>query len=126
MPLQHNILRPMPITILHRRLQIRPMVTIEVGEDAVLVLQTAMVPDGGSVVLNGREGAGGRALDAERPGEGGGRGSRRSRYHLGRAVLGRCWVPIGGGGREKGGGGGVGEEVMSSRGNSCALLNIRL
>lgn len=84
MTLQNDILRPVPVTILHRRLQISSMVSVEVGEDPILVLQTAIVLDRGGVVLDGREGTGGRGLGSEGAGgEGGdGRGgSRRSRYH---------------------------------------------
>ena len=84
MTLQHDILGPVPVTVLHCRLQIRTMVSVEVGENAVLVLESAMVPHGRSL-LHGREGAGGRPLGAEGAGgelgEGGSRGSRRSRYH---------------------------------------------
>jgi hypothetical protein len=83
--LQNHILSLVPITVLHRGLQISAMVSVEVCEDPVLILQTAMVPYGGSVVLNGREGAGSRALNSEgaggKVGEGRSRGSRRSRYH---------------------------------------------
>ena len=88
MALQNNILSPVPITIFHRRLQIRPMVPVEVCEYPILVLQTAMTMYRGSVLLDGREGtqsvplgsdgAGGKIGDGGRR-----RGSRRSRYHDG-------------------------------------------
>lgn len=85
--LEHDILRPVPITtVLHRRLQIGAVVTVKVGEDAVLVSEPAIVLDGRSL-LHGRERAGGRPLGAEgaarEGGEGGGGGSRRSGYHDG-------------------------------------------
>lgn len=88
MALQNNILSPVPIAIFHRRLQIRPMVPVEVCEYPILVLQTAMTMYRGSVLLDGREGtesvplgsdgAGGKIGDGGRR-----RGSRRSRYHDG-------------------------------------------
>lgn len=59
--------------------------SVKVCENPVLVLQTAIMPYWGSVVLDGREGAGSLALGSEgaggKVGEGGRRGSRRSRYH---------------------------------------------
>lgn len=93
MALQHNVLGTVPVTILHCRLQIRAMVSVKIRENAVLILQTAIAANGGGVFLDSREGAGSRALDPERPGgkvgEGGRRGSRRSRYH------GDSWGPMG-------------------------------
>lgn len=38
MPLQDNILGPIPIAILHSRLQVRLMMPVEIGEDTVLIL----------------------------------------------------------------------------------------
>lgn len=88
MALQNNILGPVPIAIFHRRLQIRPMVPVEVCEYPILVLQTAMTMYRGSVLLDGREGTQSVPLGSDgaggKIGEGGRRrGSRRSRYHDG-------------------------------------------
>ena len=82
MTLQNNILSPVPIAIFHRRLQIGSMVTVKVGENPILVLQAAMMLYRG--FLNGREGACGRLCPegaGGEIGEGGSRGSSRSRYH---------------------------------------------
>lgn len=86
MTLQNNILGPIPIPILHRRLQIRSMVTVKVCEYPILVLQTAMTMYRGSVLLDGRERTDSGALGSDGAGGEvgeGGRRSRRSRYHGG-------------------------------------------
>lgn len=67
MALQHDILGLVPVAVLHRALQIRAMVAVQVGKYPVLVLQTAILSLG-RALLDGREGTGlGR-------GEAGGRG----------------------------------------------------
>jgi hypothetical protein len=45
--LVENFLRLVPIAILHRTLQIRAMVPVEVREDAILILQATVDPLGG-------------------------------------------------------------------------------
>lgn len=105
MALQDHILCPVPVTILHCRLEICAMVSVKVGEDAVLVLESAIVLDGRSL-LHGREGAGGRSLGAEgagrEVGEGGSGGSRRSGYHDGGLTAVWCRGSSGHGKREGG------------------------
>lgn len=68
MTLQNNILSPVPIAIFHRGFDVSPMVTVQIGEYPILVLQAAMVVNRAMVLLNGREGAGGRGLGPERAG----------------------------------------------------------
>lgn len=86
MALQDNILGAVPVAILHCRLQIRAMVSVKVGENAVLVLQTSVMPNRVGVILDGRERTGSLALDSDgtggEGGKGGSRGSGRSRYHV--------------------------------------------
>lgn len=112
MTLQNDILGPIPIAIFHRRLDISSMVTVEVGEYPILVLQTAMIVYRAMVLLNGREGAGGGGLGPEGAGgeigEGGSGGSGRSRYH-GDSWPNGCWEE--GEGEEAGG-----EVRMGNRG----------
>lgn len=83
--LENNVLGAVPITELHCRLEVGSMVTVKVGEDAILVLQAAIVSYGGSVVLDSRERTGSRGLGSEGAGGKVGdrrrRGSRRSGYH---------------------------------------------
>lgn len=104
MALQNYILGPVPIPILLRRLQIRTVVAVQVGEYPVMILQPAMTVYRGLVLLDGREGAGGRTLGPERAGgeigERGRRRSGRSRYHDCRWPNG-CWGVRRGEGRAK-------------------------
>ena len=105
--LEQNLLGLVPIAILLRALEIRAVVAVEVGEDAVLVLQGARVGGWWRCVLHGGHGSllltiladglvrggGGEGADG---GLGGGRGGRaegalcggRRRQHVGR--LSRC------------------------------------
>jgi hypothetical protein len=61
------------------------MVAVQVREYPILVLQPAVMMYRGLVLVDGREGAGGRALSPEGAGreigDGGRWGSGRSRYH---------------------------------------------
>lgn len=53
MTLGQNVLRPMPVAILLRTLQIRTVVTIQVGEYSVLILQTSILSLGWCTLLHG-------------------------------------------------------------------------
>jgi hypothetical protein len=64
-----NLLGLVPVTILHGALEVGSMVAVKVLEDAVLVLETTLVLDWGSV-LDGSETTGGRGQSR---GGGGGR-----------------------------------------------------
>jgi hypothetical protein len=44
MALEENVLGLVPVTIFHRTLEVRSMMSIQVGEDPVLVLQTSIHP----------------------------------------------------------------------------------
>lgn len=65
MTLENHLLRLVPIAILHRRLEIGTMVTIQIRENTVLVLQSAICLLRGSSILNGGEGAGCRSSGQE-------------------------------------------------------------
>jgi hypothetical protein len=56
--LENHLLRLVPIAILHRRLEVGTMVTIQVRENTVLVLQSAVCLLRGSSILNSGEGPG--------------------------------------------------------------------
>lgn len=64
-----NLLGLVPVTVLHGALEIGPMVAVEVLKNAVLVLETTLVLDWGSV-LDGSETTGG---GGQSRGGGGGR-----------------------------------------------------
>lgn len=72
MALEDDLLGLVPVAILHGALEVGTVVSVEVGENAVLVFQTARAVDGGCV-LHGGHGAGG--IGAAR-GRGGGRAQR--------------------------------------------------
>lgn len=91
MALQDDLLRLVPVSILHSRLEVRSVVPVQIGKDAVLVPQTAIVFLGRSAILDGckgagRTGSGGRGREGAggEVSERGSRGGHRSRYHLGR------------------------------------------
>lgn len=92
--LEDHLLRLVPITILHGRLEIGTMMTIQIRKNAVLVLQSAICLLRSRSILNGSEGSGCRrqAGSGSRRGQGGGpvgdvgesrgRGDRCSRHHF--------------------------------------------
>lgn len=51
--LQNHLLRLVPVTVLHRALEVGAVVAVKVGEDAVLVLQAALAVDGRCVLDSG-------------------------------------------------------------------------
>lgn len=88
-----NLLGLVPVAVLHGALEIGAVVAVQVLEDAVLVLQTALVLDGGGILYGGHATFLGRDIFRESGGGGGsGKGAR------------------GDGFREGGGGGGRGAE----------------
>lgn len=58
MTLKNHFLGLVPIAILHRRLEIGTMVTVQIRENAVLILQSAVCLLRGSSILNGGERSG--------------------------------------------------------------------